>query len=39
LIHGAPIQVTDSYNPLSVRIDIEADLFSSIFKVSRKGLK
>ena len=38
LIHGAPIQITDCYNPLSVRIDIEADLFSSIFEVNRKGL-
>lgn len=36
IIRGAPVHVTDSYDPLSVRITLEDDLFSTIFKVTRK---
>lgn len=36
IIRGAPVKVTDSYDPLSVRIDIKTDLFSTIFGVNRK---
>lgn len=37
LIRGASVQVTDTYDPFSIRIDIETDLFSTVFGVSRKG--
>lgn len=37
VIRGAPVQVTDSYHPLSLRIDMENDLYSTVFDVARKG--
>jgi len=37
VIRGASVKVTDSYDPLSVRIAVENDLYSTIFNVSGKG--
>jgi len=37
IVRGAPVQVTDSYDPLAVRIAVEEDLYSTVFNVSRKG--
>jgi coenzyme F420-0:L-glutamate ligase/coenzyme F420-1:gamma-L-glutamate ligase len=37
VIRGALVQVTDSYDPLSLRIAVENDLYSTVFNVARKG--
>lgn len=37
VIRGAQVMVTDKYDPFSVRIPVENDLFSVIFGVSRNG--
>lgn len=39
IIRGAPVKVTDEYDPKAIRIPVSADLYMTAFRYGRKSVE